>query len=204
MTTLRLRQKRKREKGILNAAEKLITSKGYINTSIEEIADKAEVGVGTVYNYFQSKPKLLMALFRGYHIELTESGGTVLNNPPDNAVEALCALLRVYLEGPLMRFNKDHMREIFSVLVNERLSIRKETMQHDYMIIEQVTELIEILQSRNLINRDIPPNELAMPVYSIFTMAGMAFIYDDDMTVDIAMEAIKHSMQLIYDGLKPL
>ena len=203
MTTLRLRQKRKREKGILDAAEKLITSKGYINTSIEEIADKAEVGVGTVYNYFQSKPKLLMVLFRRYHLELTESGNAILNNPPDNAVEALCALLRVYFEGPLMRFHKEHMREIFSVLVNERLSIRKETMEHDYMIIEQVTTLIEILQSRNLINRDIPPNELSIPVYSIFTLAGMAFIYDDDMTVDITMESIKHNLQLIYNGFKP-
>ena len=203
MTTLRLRQKRKREKGILDAAEKLITSKGYINTSIEEIADKAEVGVGTVYNYFQSKPKLLMVLFRRYHLELTESGNAILNNPPDNAVEALCALLRVYFEGPLMRFHKEHMREIFSVLVNERLSIRKETMEHDYMIIEQVTTLIEILQSRNLINRDIPPNELSIPVYSIFTLAGIAFIYDDDMTVDITMESIKHNLQLIYNGFKP-
>ena len=203
MTTLRLRQKRKREKGILSAAEKLIISKGYINTSIEEIADKAEVGVGTVYNYFQSKPKLLMALFRRYHLELTESGNAILNNPPHNAVEALCALLRVYFEGPLMRFHKEHMREIFSVLVNERLAIRKETMQHDYMVIEQVTKLIEILQSRNLINRDVPPNELAIPVYSIFTLAGMAFIYDDDMTVDTTIEAIRHNIQLIYNGLKP-
>jgi hypothetical protein len=144
-----------------------------------------------------------MALFRRYHIELTESGSAILNNPPDNAIEALCALLRVYFEGPLMRFHKDHMREILSVLVNERLAIRKETMEHDYMVIEQVTQLIEILQSRNLINRDIPANELAMPVYSIFTLAGMAFIYDDDMTVEIAMEAIRHNMQLIYNGLKP-
>jgi AcrR family transcriptional regulator len=203
MTTLRLRQKRKREKGILGAAEKLITSKGYINTSIEEIADKAEVGVGTVYNYFQSKPKLLMALFRRYHLELTEDGNSILNNPPDNAVEALSALLRIYFEGPLMRFHKDHMREILSILVNERLAIRKETMEHDYMIIEQVTKLIEILQSRNLINRNIPANEMAIPVYSIFTLAGMTFIYDDDMTVDAAMEAIRDNMQLIYNGLKP-
>jgi AcrR family transcriptional regulator len=203
MTTLRLRQKRKREQGILGAAEKLIFSKGYINTSIEEIADKAEVGVGTVYNYFRSKPKLLMALFRRYHIELTEDGNAILNNPPDDAIEALCALLRVYFEGPFTRFQKDHMREIFSILVNERLAIRKETMEHDYMIIEQVTKLIEVLQSRNLINRDSPANELVMPVYSIFIMAGMAFIYDDDMTLDIAMEAIRHNMQLIYNGLKP-
>jgi AcrR family transcriptional regulator len=203
MLTLRERQKRKREKGILNAAEKLITSKGYINTSIEEIADKAEVGVGTVYNYFQSKPKLLMALFYRYHLALIESGNAILNNPPDNAVEALCALLRVYFEGPIMLFHKDYMREIFSILVNERLSIRKETIQHDYMVIEQITELIEILQSRNLIIRDIPPDDLSMPVYSIFMMAGMTFIYNDDTTVDSAMEFVRHNIQIIYNGFKP-
>jgi AcrR family transcriptional regulator len=203
MLTLRQRQKRKREKGILDAAERLITSRGYINTSIEEIADKAEVGVGTVYNYFQSKPKLLMALFRRYHLQLTESGNVILNNPPDNAIEALCALLRVYFEGPIMLFHRDHMREIFSVITNERLSIRKESMQHDYMLLEQVTKLIEILQSRNLINREIPPRDLSMPVYSIFTMAGMIFIYDDDTTIDSAMEFVRHNIQIIYNGFKP-
>jgi AcrR family transcriptional regulator len=203
MLTLRQRQKRKREKGILDAAEKLITSKGYINTSIEEIADKAEVGVGTVYNYFQSKPKLLMALFYRYHLALMESGNAILNNPPENAIDALCALLRVYFEGPVMLFHKDHIREIFSVISNERLSIRKESMQHDYMLLEQVIKLIETLQSRNLINRDIPPHDLSMCIYSIFMMAGMIFIYDDDTTIDSTMEFIRHNIEIIYDGFKP-
>ena len=55
MSTLRERQKERREQSILTAAADLITIKGYNATSIEEIAERADVGVGAVYNYFHNK-----------------------------------------------------------------------------------------------------------------------------------------------------
>lgn len=203
MLTLRERQKQKREKGILDAAEKLIISKGYLNTSIEEIADKAEVGVGTVYNYFQSKPKLLMALFRRYHVELKKNGTVILENPPDNAIDALCALIRIYFEGPMDYFPKEHMRELIAVLMNERISIRRESMRLDYLILDQISELVKILQDRHQIRKDINPDDASMLVFSTFDTAGMFFLYDDNASIDGTMKFIRHNLHLIYNGLKP-
>ena len=64
MTGLRERQKAGRRRDILAAASQLFARQGFADTSVEAIAALAEVGTGTVYNYFSSKGDLLMALVR--------------------------------------------------------------------------------------------------------------------------------------------
>jgi len=60
----RLREKEQRYNTILKAAEDLFARKGYHQTSIEEIADQAEVSTGAVYLYFKNKEDLLITLMQ--------------------------------------------------------------------------------------------------------------------------------------------
>lgn len=59
----RQREKELRYLTILEAAETLIVQNGYHNTGVGQIADLAEVSVGTVYFYFKNKEALLIRLF---------------------------------------------------------------------------------------------------------------------------------------------
>lgn len=58
----REREKQLRRQSILSAAEILFAHNGYRRTKIEDIAEKAEVSVGTVYGYFRNKEELLVAV----------------------------------------------------------------------------------------------------------------------------------------------
>lgn len=58
----RIKEKEQRYQTILRAAEKNFAEKGFNRTSIEDIADAAEVAVGTVYFYFKNKEDLLIQL----------------------------------------------------------------------------------------------------------------------------------------------
>ena len=60
----RLREKEQKYNTILKAAETLFARKGYHQTSIEEIADLAEVSTGAVYVYFKNKEDLLIILMQ--------------------------------------------------------------------------------------------------------------------------------------------
>ena len=60
----RLREKEQKYNTILKAAETLFAQKGYHQTSIEEIADLAEVSTGAVYIYFKNKEDLLITLMQ--------------------------------------------------------------------------------------------------------------------------------------------
>lgn len=48
---------------IREAATKVISQKGYFQTSINEIANEASISVGTIYNYFENKQEILLDIF---------------------------------------------------------------------------------------------------------------------------------------------
>jgi len=58
----RKREREQRYQTILQAAERLFCESGYPNTKIQDIAQAAEVAVGTVYFYFRNKEDLLLQL----------------------------------------------------------------------------------------------------------------------------------------------
>lgn len=53
----------KRE-AILDAALELFVERGFFGTAVPEIADRAGVGAGTIYRYFESKEALVNAIYR--------------------------------------------------------------------------------------------------------------------------------------------
>ncbi len=66
----RQREREKRYQTILQSAETLFAREGYHKASMEQIADEAEVSVGTVYFYFKNKEDLLIQLLNeiGYQL----------------------------------------------------------------------------------------------------------------------------------------
>jgi len=81
----RQREREKRYQTIFEAAEKLFARQGFHKTSMEQVADQAEVSVGTVYFYFKNKEDLLVHLIDaiGYQLrnllgkEFTSSDGSL-------------------------------------------------------------------------------------------------------------------------------
>lgn len=61
--SLRRRQRQERQSDILQAAIEVIAERGYHNTRISDIAEKAGVAYGLVYHYFGSKENILSSLF---------------------------------------------------------------------------------------------------------------------------------------------
>jgi len=59
-----VQQERGKRERILEAAQSVFARKGYYQAKIEEIADLAEVGKGTVYEYFTSKQELYKEMFK--------------------------------------------------------------------------------------------------------------------------------------------
>ena len=58
----REREREQRKNEIIDAAEELFFNKGYENTSMESVAEKAEISKGTIYLNFENKNDLLHAI----------------------------------------------------------------------------------------------------------------------------------------------
>ena len=60
----RERERRRRQQAMLDAARSVFAEKGYADATLDEIAEQAEFGKGTLYNYFErGKEGLLFAVF---------------------------------------------------------------------------------------------------------------------------------------------
>jgi len=71
----------KRE-AIIAAALELFVERGFYGTAVPEIAEKAGVGAGTIYRYFESKEALVNVLYREHKLEF---GRIALDNFPATA-----------------------------------------------------------------------------------------------------------------------
>jgi len=60
----REREKKRHKEEILVAALRLFSEKGFYNVSMQEIAEESEFGVGTLYNFFESKEQLFVELMK--------------------------------------------------------------------------------------------------------------------------------------------
>lgn len=69
----RERERRRRRRAMLKAAQSVFAEKGYAHATLDEIAERAEFGKGTLYNYFENgKEGLLFAIFDAVYDDLHE------------------------------------------------------------------------------------------------------------------------------------
>ena len=61
-TQRREREREARRQLILDAAKIVFAERGFLNATMEEIAERCELAVGTLYRYFQSKEEMYVSL----------------------------------------------------------------------------------------------------------------------------------------------
>ncbi len=88
------RERERRRREILDAAETVFVRKGYHAATVEEIAQEAEFAVGTLYNFFQSKDDLYAQVVGKIALDFMEvvEAQVLSIDDPEQAVAALIEL----------------------------------------------------------------------------------------------------------------
>jgi AcrR family transcriptional regulator len=89
---------------ILHAALELIAEHGFHDAPIAAIAERASVGAGTIYRYFENKDVLINELFQALHDRICTGllEGYVADQPlRERFVHLSTALLRYFIDNPL-------------------------------------------------------------------------------------------------------
>lgn len=107
------RAEQTREK-IIAAATDLFSKDGFHATSSKKIAKKANVAIGSFYNYFKDKKMLLFEIHRrharGVHEKVEENLICMLRDSPPNGRELIQKMLHQTLE--MHSFSQDLHREL--------------------------------------------------------------------------------------------
>ena len=106
-----------RKEEILDAATMLFAEHGYADTDTQLLADKLQVGKGTLYRYFQSKRELfLAAVDRGMRrlCEHIDRSIAEIDDPPERIAQVVRLYLGFFAEHP----------ELAELLIQERAQFK--------------------------------------------------------------------------------
>lgn len=97
-----------KDQRIIEAAMQLFAKKGYHATSIQEIADRAGIAKGSIYSYFSSKEKLLVAIYEHYTEHFSEHLTSIAADESLSPVERL--FLQIVAMFDMFEQHKDFIK----------------------------------------------------------------------------------------------
>jgi len=204
MTGLREKKKSERKDRIFSTAVDLFNEKGFLKTSMQDIANNANLAVGTLYNYFPSKNYLLLDIMHE-EIEITITETNTLFNDVNlqdkSAKEIIRSLVKKIFSIPLL-VNKESLKEIFIATFSTNIDIKK-GMILDLEPMKAFQYLLERLQKANMIDPAMNTFNATKIFYSIMMAQMMMYLFEPEMDKEKLFENIDEMIDLAFQGMKP-
>jgi AcrR family transcriptional regulator len=113
-----MKEERKRSE-IMQSALELIAEKGFIGAPMAMIADKAHVGIGTIYHYFKDKDTLINELYmdmEGKLIKFLESNYNEGDSVRERILQLFRGVLSYFTDHPLeFRYMEQYFNSPYSI-----------------------------------------------------------------------------------------
>ena len=194
-------KKNKNRQKILSAATAEFKMRGFANTSVADIMTESNLGVGTFYNYFNSKEEVLMSIVRELFTEVEERV-KLMAQKNSSSLELLefCAMNTARLV--------DENRFILPLLASavkhsDKPEQLPKNLSPDFKRIFE--EIIERGQMRGEIRRDISVDLISEMFHSIYQAAAFSklpipFQENIRLKIKILLEGIKNDRNVKYSG----
>jgi AcrR family transcriptional regulator len=173
MTTgLRERKKQQLRQTILESAVDLFRERGFDETRVQDILERAEISLGTFYNYFPGKDAVLDGFGAdviGSYVQLAAQELALADHTVGERVTALAlACGRAFSSDP----------EFMTVVVTRSRPFggRGELPAREDPIYGLLTQLFAEGQANGEVRRDIPPLELAETFSGIFMFTVVSWL----------------------------
>ena len=166
---LRERNKQQSRERIIRAARELFSERGYDATHLREVATRAGMGLGTLFNYVSDKRDLVFFLFNQEMDALLVEHFADL--PPELSFEA--KVLRI-TEAHYRAFAREP--EIARIILSEVLFQSPGVHLERYYVlrerlVEGFAELAASAQAKGEISREVEPVFIARAAYYVFAAA---------------------------------
>ncbi len=180
MTGLRAKHRVDRNQRIVEAATGLFRKVGYEGARIEEIAAKAEVSIGTIYNYYRNKGDILVAIVTMEVNEVLAAGQAIIEKPHKNAEKAVDMLMAIYVGHSLVYLNKEMWRHAMATSTQQPDSPFGKTFSAlDRALVDQTCALVAKLKSLGLARADVDARGVGEMLFNNMNMMFIGFIKSD-------------------------
>jgi AcrR family transcriptional regulator len=185
MSGLREKQKALRHDRILESAARLFREHGYEDVKMEAIAAEAEVAIGTIYNYYQNKGDLLVAIVSLEVEEVLKAGEAVIADPPSGLEAAVDALIGGYVAHSLHYLSKEMWRQAMAISTTQPNSPFGETYAAlDVALARQTCSLLAKLQDLGLLRPEADAASIGEVIFNNTNMNFVIFVKSEQMSMD--------------------
>jgi AcrR family transcriptional regulator len=173
LTTRKEREKQNRRCDIIKAARIVFARRGFNEATLDEIADVAEYGKGTLYNYFQSKEELFDAVIDDGLGAIVRAAHDACDDPNRPLDEAYLAFARKILQ---ILFEN---AELVPLIMRElhRYKLKSQVERHLPEMFDALIAPLIRARKAGKISAKLPPAKLAIlffsMVISIFKTVGL-------------------------------
>lgn len=200
MASLRARQKAKRHSLIFHAATGLFSEVGYEQASIEAIAERAEVSIGTIYNYYKNKGDILLSIVATEGERMVEIGSEIIGDSHGDPKETLQRLIDAYVEHPLEFMSRDSWRQALSLsILQPKSQFGEQYAETERLLGNLLAEYFVTLASRGKVKGTKNPAALGHILFSTISVMFEAFIITDEMTMDELKSNLRVQTDVILD-----
>jgi AcrR family transcriptional regulator len=200
MQGIREQKKRKTRSAIMEAAVHLFSENGFERTSIQQLAQAAGIGKGTIYSYFQTKTEIFHA-FCEDELDFIRSELLTKTDPESPLIEQLMVL---YMgEFSLISRNKEFGRLMMQQMVFPVETEHVKTRDIDDRWLALIFSIYKRAQERNELRRDIDLLYIAGHFYGLYIMAFSAW-YSGRIQTEEVGPGMRLLFQQALEGLAPL
>lgn len=202
MAGLRAKHKIDRNSRIVEAAAGLFRKQGYEGARIEDIAARAEVSVGTIYNYYRNKGDILVAIVSLEVHEVLAAGQRIIAKPPKNVEKAIDALIAAYIGHSLVYLSKEMWRQAMATSTQQPESpFGKTYTALDRALADQTCALIEKLRTLGLVRGGIDGRGVGEMIFNNMNMMFIEFIKREDMAIKSLRASIRRQNRTLVQAI---
>jgi len=151
-----------KRQNILNAALKTFVKRGYPETRVAEIAAEAGVAEGTLYNYFQSKEELLLALFDEKWSQIIHGIKEKIRrlDDPNDKLKAIFSLV-------VRMFKKNRqLAELFMIDIKQSsIFLNNYTINRIVEFLDLIEEILEEGKRKGIYRKDLDARVAKMIIF---------------------------------------
>ncbi|WP_300460369.1 TetR family transcriptional regulator [Desulfobacula sp.] len=182
-----------KDKRILKAAVRVFAKKGYNASTMNEIANEANVGEGTLYLYFKNKEDILFSIPKKQLRRLKNSGGALFNiqHPIKKLRRFIRLLFTIFME------DRDFAK-VFLLDIKLNKKFYKSPLYKDYIDYMSILEsILEEGQEQGLFKESIVPRLFRSLVLGAFTYLAIQWtIVEKEKPIDM-LQGIEEAVAML-------
>jgi AcrR family transcriptional regulator len=183
------------------AARELFSKLGYEEATLRQIAKRAHVGLGTLFNYADDKRDLVFLIFNEELDAIAERAAKSVRSE-DHCLDQVVAFFRVYYR----EFSKEPM--LSRILLQELTfySHGKQAAQfqkHRVGLVGRIEAVVGAAQHAKRIRSSESPSLIAQHIFFLYSTAVRYWIGGEDPDPDKGIEDFRDLMRLQIEGLAP-